>query len=1198
MKFYPFRRGGHCHVLYKILLVMKIVILFLTVTILQVSAKSYAQRVTLNTKNQSLEKVFNDIRNQTGYDFFYDLNLIKKARPVTINVTNAPIEEVLNKCFTDQPLTYKLEDKAVMIKEKEKTFLDKLSGFLDQANISGSVTDSTGSLLIGATVTLEGQQSSGNKPRSYVTQTDDFGTYKFTNIPAGEYKLTATYVGFLSQQTYITVKDKDIKQRIIMSTGQTQLNMVTVLNTGYQQISAERATGAFDNIKKDQLQKPAITIASRLIGTTAGMQVSVDADGRPNIQVRGQTTLFAGGNGGAGNNTPLIVVDGFPVRGTINIFTTLNPNDVESVSVLKDAAAASIWGAKAANGVIVITTKKGNNNMPLKIDVSAFTRFSPKQNVGYLTGLASPGETVDYEQLVFQKYGAQVTTNNLFNYFKQGQATVFLNENRLGFLSNDQLAASLNQLKSQNNQSQISDYLLANPANNQVNLTLSGGGRNMNSLVSLLAEQSQSNFVGTKNKRYALNYRTNVNVFKWLDFNLLSTYQYEQYATNGVGVNEIAGISPYQMLKNPDGSLTNVNQYYQPILDRFVPLSKFPYSFSYNPIQEIDGTNRAQTAITTRLQGGLTFKILPGLTFASKIQYERLNITIKNYFSDQTFAIRNQVNTTSSWNQTLTGNVTPNLPLGGRLDQNSQLSETYNFRNQANYSRIFANKHEFNIIAGTEISSATNQLFTYPSAFGYNDNTLTVGTFPNGPTGTTGWMGSGNFFSYTNSFSYGIQRYYSLYANAAYTYLDKYTLSGSYRSDASNLIAKEPKYRYSPFYSAGVGYAISKENFMKDIAWIDRLNLRATYGRSGNVDNSTSPFPLISLSANPDNYTRQYTANIVPNSGNPTLTWEKTTTLNIGLDYALFNNKLYGKFDVYQKKGTNLLAQIPVPSVVGSVQQSFNNANMTNKGIEATIGTNLHIKGNDIVWNGGFNAAYNKNKITQLFKTNYSAFSLVNGGSASYVQDYNSTAVWGYQYLGQVNGAPAFAGPNGTSLPLTSVPTGDARSFLKNVGVTDAPWNFGMTNSFKIYDFNFSFIVTAKLGSVFRSQYFNYLRSGNTVLPNAQLSKVLNGDPNTILTMPTNPNDATYGNWISFFPYFSYNYLNASLMRMQEMNLTYNIPVRWLSRAHIHGAQLIVQGNNLFTILANKVGQDPDYPTGGNTVRPAAQYTFGVKFEL
>jgi TonB-dependent SusC/RagA subfamily outer membrane receptor len=198
----------------------------------------------------------------------------------------------------------------------------------------------------------------------------------------------------------------------------------------------------------------------------AGMQIKTDANGNPTIQVRGQTTLT--GNFLGAGNTPLIVVDGFAITGTevnsaIQPFGNINPNDVEDITVLKDAAAASIWGARSSNGVIVITTKRGSKNSPLSINFSANTRLAKKQDVSYITGLAGSAETVDFEQLAFNKWGANPNNGTIFSNSITSQATVIMNEHYLGYLTEDQRNAGLAQLKTQDNRGQISDYLLENP---------------------------------------------------------------------------------------------------------------------------------------------------------------------------------------------------------------------------------------------------------------------------------------------------------------------------------------------------------------------------------------------------------------------------------------------------------------------------------------------------------------------------------------------------------------------------------------------------------------------------------------------------------------------------------------------------------------------------------------------------------------
>lgn len=1163
-----------------ILLKMKLVIALLIAAFLQVNAEGYSQQITLSEKNAQLEDVFKQIMTQTDYHFLYYTQALRDAKPVDVELTNASLSEALEQCFKDQPLSYVIDNNTVIVK------MLKPSPYI----LNGKVTNKKGEPLPGVSVFFKGPT---NVTYNYVT----IGTSTNAN---GEYELSITSDDKILVFSCIGMKSQEVELagltqlNIVMEDEITTLSEVRVVSTGYQTISKERATGAFSPLSKTQIEKPVTSIASRLVGTIAGVQLKFDDSNRPKIELRGPTTLFANEYSVYGGNQPLVVVDGFPVSGIAgDLFATINPNDIESVTVLQDAAAASIWGAKAANGVIVITTKKAVKGMPLKVEFSAFTQLSRKFDVGYATGLASSKETVDYDVLASQKWGSWPKSDGSWDLWGGlDEGTVALNESNLGYMTATQRDARLAKLRTLDNRSQISDYLLSQPISTQYNLALSGSGPNINYRVSMLVENDQQVFQGNKDKRYGLNYNSTANIFKWLDFDLGTNLRYEKQTNNSEGLFALQKMAPYDMLKNPDGSLTDIHQYYQPNMDRWVPLSKFPYSFSYNPIQEMENTDNTQTFINARIQAGLTFKIFKGFSFNPQVMYERSITDNRNYRNENTFYVRDRINTTSAWDQTLVGTVTQNLPLGGFLDLSRSTVEAYTFRNQLNFSRTFSNVHEINVIAGTEISNTVGNATYNPTSYGYNDETLQVGDFLHGATGTNNWQGWGNYFGYANSFSYSTRRLFSAYGNASYTYMNKYTLSGSFRTDASNMIAKAPKFLYSPFYSMGLGWQIAREDFMKNISWIDRLNLRITYGRTGNSDNGSSHLPLLNIRSTPDPYSKDPVASLIT-LGNPSLTWEKTQSLNLGLDYSILGNKLFGKIEVYNKLGKMLLADVSIPSVNGVSSAKFNNAEMRNKGIEVTIGAALPLKGNDISWTGNLNLSYNIAKITHLSLTNYAASTLANGGSSAYREGYDPNVIWAYQYAGLVNNVPNIVGPNGTPIALSGWPYDDGRQYMKRMGTTNAPYLLGMTNSFKIYDFNLSFIVTAKWGHKFKGQYFNYPTSGS--LPNRKVSDVLNGDPNMILPMPSDPNFGLY-NYNGFNPYLDYNYLNAGVIRMQEVSVSYNLPKKWLSKINMHGIQLIAQGNNLFSILANKTGEDPEYKIG--TIKPRAQYTFSLKFEL
>lgn len=1198
------RWGGFLHpdfcknysILPKSLLKMRLAAYLVLGTSLQLSANTYAQKVNLKFEKSSLETVFKEIRKQSGYSFLYNNELLKKGHKISVNLSNANLEQALDILLKDQPLEYHINGKIISLIPKASPVRNNSPSTATavQKKLNGYVKNEKGQPLQNANISIKGTTIS--------TSTNSSGYFELNNAPTIG-SLVISYVGYQSKEISVAADLGNI--RLIP---ETQALAEVVVNTGFQTLNAERATGSFGRIDQEQIEKPSTNIAQRIIGTTAGVQATLDVDGNPRFEIRGQTSLNirdAAGNLTA-NASPLVVVDGFAIQGD---FKSINPNDVESINILKDAAAASIWGAKAANGVIVIVTKKAKQGTPLRVDFQAFTRVGQKFDLSYVNPLASSKETIDYEKMAFNKWSAVENSGSLeSNYDKVwSQGLIALSENYLGYLSDTDRDAELARLSTLDNRQQIKDLLLAAPVSQQYNLSMQGSSGRMNNLFSLMHERNQSNFQETKNQKYMLNYRTSVNLFSWLDFNASTMLQYNNYDKNGVTLDDIQGLSPYDMLTNPDGSYTNISQYYWPLMERSVPMNKFPYAdWTYNPVREIHSRNKNSKELNARLMGGLTFKLMKGLSFDTKLQYELFNTNNRYLYNEDSFYVRKKVNEATSWD-TKTAVLKPNLPKGGIIEQpigspnewNQVRVHAYSFRNQINFNRTFNGKHEINAIAGSEISNQVSESFYHPTVYGYNDATLTVGSLPNGPGGTyapiTNWMGKNQTFPFSNAFAYRTERFFSLYANAAYTYLNKYTLSGSIRTDASNMITDDPAYRYAPFWSLGGSYQIKRENFMQDLNWLDKLNLRLTYGYNGNVDRSTSFRPLVALGTLPNIYTNENTARI-SSYGNPSLRWERTGTWNVGIDYSLWNGKLYGKVDVYNKQGKDLIAQLSIPAVNGTTSQKLNNAEINNKGIELEFGTTVPIKGSDITWRGNLNFSYNKNKVTKLFVANYVAYDLYGYGQnyGAYVQGYDANSMWMFAYAGVHNGQPMVNGANGDLYDFGAWSPGDGRDYLVNVGTRVAPYTLGFSNTFNIYDFSLSFILTGKLGHVFKTKPFDYPAVGyDRLLPNRKLTEVMNGDPNQIVPLPLNDIEPRYYFWDRYTQYLSYLSANASHLRMQEVNASYRLPTSKWNVLRKSNAMVYIQGNDLFTVLFNKQGEDPEYPLG--TMKPRPRFTFGFK---
>ena len=1180
-KTYTRKLGISVRLYHKIALIMRLTTVILMACLMQVSAATYGQRISISKRNVSLESVLRDIRAQSGYDFFFEESTIPESKKVSISIAGATLEQALKSALAGLGLEYKIEGKIVTILAGKPSIVKNIIKTITAIDVRGRVLDENGAPLADAVIRVKGTTT--------LTRTNEKGEFSLSHVDENAI-LIISYIGYMAKEVNAAASVGDVTLAIDPQ----ELREVEVkYSTGYQTLSKERSTGSFGTVKKEQLEKPSTNIAQRLIGTIAGLQARrLDENGNPTFEVRGQTSLLA-------NAAPLVVVDGFPIQGDFN---TINPNDVETVTVLKDASAASIWGARAANGVIVITTKHARKGAPLKVEFNAFTRIGAKVDLDYVRPLASSAETVDYEKLAFDNWR---TFPGPVSFLDVGTAWslagITMNEANLGFMTEAEMNARLNALKQLDNKKQISDHLLTNPVSTQFNLSLSGGTEKMSNFFSVMYENNQSNFKGTDGKRYMLNYRNNVQLAKWLRLDVGAMYLYNKTHNNGVTLEDINSWSPYDMLKNPDGTLTDLQQYYTPLLDREVPTERFPYAdWTYNPIQEIAGRDFSVEQTQARLQAALNFAILPGLSAELRGQYEMGNSFTRNLARESTFQVRSTVNHATYWNQNATPNTfTLNLPKGGILNQSRGRSESYNVRGQLNYNRIFGSKHEINFLSGMELRSLVAQTYGNPTAYGYNEQTLGVGILPNGPGGPTApifdWMGYAQTFPYLNTFSYTTQRLFSAFGNAAYTYNGKYTVSGSYRFDASNLITDDPNYRYAPFYSAGVSWQAHREDFLQSSAWIDRLTFRATYGHLGNYDPTTSFRPLITPGASPNIYINAYTAGF-SSFGNPTLRWERTKTWNAGVDFSFFNNAISGKLDVYNKYGEDLLATLSIPSIHGTGTQRLNNARMTNKGIELELGTVRNIT-RDLTWSGNINVSYNKNTITDLFVINYNATQMAWGGSAAYVVGEDANSIWRRNYAGVENKQPVFLGPDKQTYTFPSFIQGDARLYMQNMGTLVAPYTLGFMNAFRYRQLDLSFIVTGKFGHRFQRMGFNYPPTWfSRVLPNKKLSEVVNGDPTKIVPLPMNTDEPEYYSWSNVTDAMSYLIESASPIRMQEVNLSYTLPVALSKRIGAGRFMVYAQGNDLFAIYANKSGEDPEYPLG--TMKPMPRYTFGLRCDF
>ncbi|WP_316815124.1 SusC/RagA family TonB-linked outer membrane protein [Pedobacter nyackensis] len=1176
--------------------------ILLLISLMQVAASSFAQRLTLSKKNITLEQLFREIKAQSGYDFLYEPTELKNATRISINVKNAQLKNVLDEAFSQQPLSYAIDQNTIVVRRKEKNYLDVIVDYFKKINITGKVTDEKGNPLPGATIRIK------STDRAVVTNAQ--GNFQLNDVEEGAV-LIISYIGYRSKE----IISKPGFMNVILDVSSSELASVVVVSTGYQNLPKERATGAFSQVNRTTLDnRPVSNLSSALQGMVAGMQGKENEDGSVNFLIRGNTSLFA-------DSKPLIVVDGFPISSSD--FSDINPNDVESVTVLKDAAAASIWGARSANGVIVITTKRAKGSNKLRVDVNAFTRISDRVDLNQVLTQASSADHIAYERKAYDSNWTFFPYTGSFYYDVLNPLTLaqeLIYANKYGKIDAQTMNAGLDRLSKVDNRSQIQDLLMQKAVLNQYNLNLQTGTDHSKTYASIMYENDKGAYKKNGYDRFNLNFNNDFKLTNFLSFNFGANFQYKKQETSGATVEEIQNLSPYEVLLNPDGSYgANLNEYNRELLGK-IPSGLFPYAdWSYNLLQEVNGRNLSNENLSARVQAGLNLKLLKGLTFDSKFQYERSRVDYKDYYDESTFYVRELVNSMTEYNDDTKTVGLSYIPKGGILrprafsdyDPSKDIStselESYLIRNQLNFEKNLTDKHSISIIAGMELSKYTRTTRANPYVYGYYPDKLQSTLPPYGYGSSLDPLSDflGGIFSNTvpggnTWFGWGRDKYVSFYSNASYTYNNKYTISGSVRSDASNFITDDPKLRWSPLWSVGAKWNMKNEKFMENVAPVDRLELRLTYGKNGNVEKSTSTKALLSVGAAPNINTGTIIANITSN-GNPNLRWEKTTTTNLGIDFALFNNKVFGSIDLYNKIGEGIIGDIALPSYTGTNSQKFNNAGITNRGIELTLGANFNIPNTPVRYTTSLTYAYNYNRVTSLYNPGLYVVDYLD--PAQFVEGHPVNSVYSLTYKGMEDGIPQVAGPNGASYSLNDSQliyyTLGAYLNEKNYeGTATPPHTLGWVNNIEVGDFTLTAIFNGTFGGVYRNPTFNYSSAtvgSNKTAVNRFVSDVLAGNPGIPGFAKQNETQLYF--WDRYTPYLSSLVESSSYIECKELTLGYTLADRLAKAIQVGNIRVFAQTRNPGLIWkANSKGYHPDWLPGTN--RPVQTYTFGVNLQF
>lgn len=978
-----------------------------------------------------------------------------------------------------------------------------------------------------------------------------------------------------------------------------------VLVTGYRSISRERAAGSYDIVTSKEIEKRhTLSTSSIFDGIVAGMQGKSDGRGGTRFSIRGTGTMYA-------DELPLIVVDGFPLidvpdwqysrSAALAALEKINPNDIESVTVLKDAAAASIWGARASNGVVVIKTKAGTNNgQKLEVRVGTQLSLSGKRNVDQLTNQASSANTIEYLRTLSEHgWDTSMYYGDLYSLKEPvSWAELYLYKGQYGMITPDQMNAELDRLAKLDNRKQIKRYMLQSPVTSQTNASVGYNNNGFQSNLSIQYQYDYGDFIGKSNNQYMINWNNRYRFNKHLAINIGLHFQGSKAKSSVINEYDLTKISPYEMLLDDNGNYVSQVGIINPdVAANYIDISQLTYpNLDYNILQEARNSNNIKNNLGYRAQVGLHWDITDELSFNSKFQYEGNTFDTKTTYSEESFFTRWNVNylTPTDWDGNIIG--TSALPKGDISYKQEGKFESWVFRNDFNYNHTFGERHELVAILGNEVSKYKRHQWNLPyryagiiptfgyygSLAGYED--MIVGLPEDGKTNL--WE------SWENN------RFVSFYGNASYTYDNRYTITASARSDASNLIVSNPKYRWSPFWSVGAMWNLTSEDFLKKNDVLDLLKLRVTYGKTGNTSSYSSARVTVSNASSMDAATGFYPVNI-SDYGNHTLRWEKTATTNVGLDFSLLNHKIWGSLDFYRKYGDDLLGRTDMATATGMTEQVLNNAHITNIGFELSLHGRSKI--GKVQLGADLTYSYNKNEITKL---NWALTDLSSYLNTSYAEGYPMYPIFTFNYAGVAeDGIPQVCDTDGNILRIDdySLFYGDPKKLMSYQGTKIAPHTMGLQLRGEYAGFELSALFSGRFGHKVQMPTFDFVTPTgfSKIFINAQVEDALKG--NAPISMPTDGTSVDgwlYMFWNTYSPFMNTSVEDASYIYCKEIVLNYSIPHTFMSKLKLDETNVFLKAENVGLVWsANKNHWHPEYLPGVDYVPMTAwQFGFNIKF--
>lgn len=1156
-----------------------------------------AQQITVQIKQGNLNQAFQQIMKGSHIQLVYNTDVASNIHCKACSFQNQQVEDIITTLLKGTNLTYTYHNGIYTIQQKNAQRLRE--GF-----VAGQVLNESQEGIIGATVRVKGTKQG--------VATDMNGRFRLDHIRSnnGQVTLLISYIGKRDIEKTVRLNSSNI-----FTLEENSHLMSEVVVTGYQHISRERSTAAFGFVNSETLTRQMHSdLASSLEGKVAGLQMNLNPNTGDMTPVLRGVGTFSSEVG----TSPLIVIDDMPTNMTLN---DINPYNVESITVLKDAAAASIYGALAANGVIVITTKQGHQEKTA-VDINADWFITTKPSFGNLR-LASTSDIIDYQTAVFNDNVAEAgSIDNYLSSYRSGYYNPLFQlykDQSTGKISQEEVNATLNQWRNNDYYKEYRDNAWRTSLHQRYNINISQKRGKSNHYASFSYEKEKGRIISESNDRFSLYYKSNYALTHWLtlklgiDANLshgnsangsYTSYNLQQRYERILDANGNRYISPYVNVGGYAGSAYNGS-----IVSEYE--NSDPYkSFGFNVLDALyEGTTKTQD-VSIRPFFNLQAKFLKMFTYNLMYQYEW------NYGKSEQFDSVDSYQMRMTYNSMIDTDGTSHMPDGGRLYRTELGSRNYILRNQINFDKTWKD-NTITAIAGLEFRENKIPMPILQLLYGYDPQTLASDImnwqdFEDG-VGTSALSGSTiKLNGLPNTLQETRHRYASFYTNANYSYKSRYNISGSLRWDQADLFGLDIRNQRHPLWSVGGSWTLSEESFLKNVDWLDFLNLRVTYGINGNVDQSSTTYFVVKQKVQSNPIKTNYLTYDDDDLPNPQLRWEKTATYNMGLDFRLLSNRIRGNIEYYNRSASDLLVRRYMDPTIGADSRVVNNGKMRNRGVELSLMVDI-IRKKD--WNMGvdFNFSYNQNKMTKVdHDETASSTNFILSPQNYFIEGTSYNTLWAYHIDHIENGYPVAVDKDGNPL-VTFNENGTIKDIettmhgtenLVNMGTLTPKYNgsFNWRISYKNIDINAFFVFAG--GHKLR----DCVISMNDVAGSQTIEGITNrwnpNDPNAnvrmYMDMPTE--DRTYASTLdSWWKYGDCNVKDADYIKLRNLSIGYTMPTSICKKIRLNMLRFKFQVDNLFTWCKAGKGIDPEsysLNSGSRSMAIPRTYSIGISISF